>query len=322
MIIIITNKEDITVDYIVRAFRKDNIDYYRFNTEDFFDTVDVEIDITDDIYLLYDKVKHRVVDLNSVTAVYYRRPGIPELKNVSGVTEKEIYYLKKEALSVLDGIYKKLESCFWINNVYRIREAENKLFQLELAKEIGFSIPDTVLTNRISYVNEFVSDKATDFIIKPVRSGNIDPKKANDIIFTSSVTADEITEENVAVFPVYLQNEIKKKADLRCIVVGSYVFTAEILSQEDEDGIIDWRRSKRLLTHQNYNLPSEIKGKCIEITQRLGLVYSAIDLVLDRNDNIIFLECNPNGQWAWIENRIGTPISTTIEGMLIDGCIS
>lgn len=54
MIIIITNKDDITVDYIVRFLRKDYIDYYRFNTEDLFDTVDVQISIMDDIYLLHD----------------------------------------------------------------------------------------------------------------------------------------------------------------------------------------------------------------------------------------------------------------------------
>ena len=66
-------------------------------------------------------------------------------------------------------------------------------------------------------------------------------------------------------------------------------------------------------------LTLNIQEKAIAITQALGLTYSAIDMVLDRNKNFVFLECNPNGQWAWIETRLGYPISATIVDLLQNG---
>ena len=63
-------------------------------------------------------------------------------------------------------------------------------------------------------------------------------------------------------------------------------------------------------------MPIDIQEKCIQLTQRLGLNYSAIDLILDKKDQYFFLECNPNGQWAWFEVRLGFPLSRSIVNLL------
>ena len=73
------------------------------------------------------------------------------------------------------------------------------------------------------------------------------------------------------------------------------VYCAQIESQEYEDSKIDWRRGKSFLKHIKHELPNAIKEKCIEMTKKLGLKYSAIDLILDNTGKYIFLECNPNG---------------------------
>ncbi|MNZ28723.1 hypothetical protein D3C78_459550 [compost metagenome] len=46
--------------------------------------------------------------------------------------------------------------------------------------------------------------------------------------------------------------------------------------------------------------------------RRLNLRYGAIDFVCDPQGNLWFLEINPNGQWAWIENLTGYPIAEAI----------
>ena len=56
---------------------------------------------------------------------------------------------------------------------------------------------------------------------------------------------------------------------------------------------------------------------CVKLTHKLNLNYSAIDLILDLDDNYVFLEINPNGQWAWLEKRLKFPISKTIVDMLV-----
>ena len=45
---------------------------------------------------------------------------------------------------------------------------------------------------------------------------------------------------------------------------------------------------------------------------RLNLRYGAIDFICDQQGELWFLEINPNGQWAWIENLTGYPIAAAI----------
>ncbi len=49
------------------------------------------------------------------------------------------------------------------------------------------------------------------------------------------------------------------------------------------------------------DLPSKIKHKLLEICQYYKLRFAAIDLAIDKNNNYIFFEINPNGQWAWLD---------------------
>lgn len=320
-ILIITNKDDVTVDFIIKLLQKDGIEYYRFNTEDLFKVVDVRFRIDVDQDILCDKAKKIEVDLSEISAVYFRRPGLPDFQYIADISGTERKYLMRETLSVLDGVYKNLKDCFWINDVFRIREAENKLFQLSMARDAGFDIPDTILSNDADFVKQSMKQIDADegFVIKAVRSGNVDPETAKTIIFTADIDPEEVTEESIGEFPAYIQRKISKRSDLRSIVVGDKVFTAEIISQNDEDAKTDWRRSPRVLEHRPFLLSQDISNKCIELTRKLGLVYSAIDFALDDSGKPVFLECNPNGQWAWIENRLGFPISNEIEGLLLHG---
>jgi glutathione synthase/RimK-type ligase-like ATP-grasp enzyme len=53
--------------------------------------------------------------------------------------------------------------------------------------------------------------------------------------------------------------------------------------------------------------------------ERLGLCYGAIDMVLTPDGRYVFLEINPNGQYLWIEEAAGLPISDAICDLLMSG---
>lgn len=61
---------------------------------------------------------------------------------------------------------------------------------------------------------------------------------------------------------------------------------------------------------------------CLALTRKLNLQFGAIDFVETPTGEFIFLEINPNGQWAWIEEQTGMPISETIAKQLIDEHLS
>ena len=87
----------------------------------------------------------------------------------------------------------------------------------------------------------------------------------------------------------------------------------------DSENVLIKGICKKILEHREHVLPNNIKKMCIELTRKLNLNYSAIDMILDENNDYVFLEINPNGQWAWIENKLQFPISKKIVDLLVEG---
>jgi glutathione synthase/RimK-type ligase-like ATP-grasp enzyme len=108
-----------------------------------------------------------------------------------------------------------------------------------------------------------------------------------------------------------------KKYDVRVIVVGKKVFTTLIHSQDNEETKTDWRNGENILEHTKAVLPKSIERKCIKLLKILKLQFGAIDFIMGKENNFIFLEINPNGQWARIEKQTGYKISDEIVNLLI-----
>jgi glutathione synthase/RimK-type ligase-like ATP-grasp enzyme len=200
----------------------------------------------------------------------------------------------------------------WLNSPVAILEAENKPKQLALACKLGFEVPETIITNKASTARKFVGDGRS--IAKPLATALIEADGREQIIFTSHIEASHLdSDASIEAAPIIFQRQIIKQCDLRVTVVGSKVFAAEIHSQDHEETIVDWRKGSRPdLPHKIHGLPTSVAEKCVSLTRQFGLGFSAIDLVLDKLGNYWFLEINPNGQWAWIENRVGLPIAEAI----------
>lgn len=49
-----------------------------------------------------------------------------------------------------------------------------------------------------------------------------------------------------------------------------------------------------------------------QLSKRITLKFGAIDLIKDKDGNYVFLEINPNGQWAWVQTQTGLPIAEAI----------
>lgn len=103
-------------------------------------------------------------------------------------------------------------------------------------------------------------------------------------------------------------------------MVGDKVFACEIHSQENQRTIDDWRHYNfddlKDVKHLVHKLPSEVQDKCIRMADHFGLNFATFDLVLTPDGKYVFLEMNPNGQWLWIEDLTGLPISEAITDLL------
>lgn len=301
----LTNQRDLTTDFLVREFNKRNLIFTRLNTDILTDSFVVLNPLSNSIEIKHD-LTH--IHADSISVAYFRRPSISQPKENFGVYRE---YVWTEWNALLEALYSSIGDR-WFSHPEDILQAENKPRQLRLAYEIGFNIPETIITNDIDYVKE-ISGKFP-LVAKPLRQALIETKGFEKVIFTSNIdTLSDEDRHSISVCPVIFQRHIPKETDIRVTVVGQQVFAIAIHSQETEETKVDWRRgSNPQLRHEVISLPDDVAEKCIRIVQLQSLRFGAIDLAQDPDGNIWFLECNPNGQWAWIENRTGLPIAGAI----------
>ncbi|MGY0553313.1 hypothetical protein ACW17M_08895 [Vreelandella sp. 2A-K22] len=307
MFLLVTNRRDITIDYVVAELKRRKTPFFRLNTEDLSAARCSMSAFPRSAWSL--SFKGRIIQGADVRAAYFRRPATPA-SNLTITDEGEREYVGAEWEAFLKSLYARLEG-LWLNSPMDIFAAEDKPRQLMLASEIGFNVPLVQITNDIASIREVA--KVGPAIGKPLRQALINGDQERVIFTTRLEILRDSDEESIALAPFIAQTEIKKKYDVRVTVVGCQVFATAIKSQEFEETIVDWRQGSRPdLKHECIELPSEVKEQCLELMKCLNLRYGAIDLICDQQGKLWFLEINPNGQWAWIENLTGYPIAAAI----------
>lgn len=314
MILIATNERDITSDYIVLELQDLGIPHYRLNTETIPDS-SISFSPADGEGGWSLATESETIRFSDFKAGYYRRPEPPKISRAV-IGEAEMQYCREEWQEALKAALSSLRDR-WLNSPLAIFDAENKPRQLSVAIQVGFDVPETLVTNSYEKASEFLGQAPS--IGKPLRTSLLALKSGERAIFTTRLSGlSKTVSEAIEVAPIIFQREIPKRCDVRVTVVGQQAFAAEIHSQDNEETLTDWRKGGHAdLMHSTHELPKEIVQKCIDITRFFQLKFSAIDLVLDRFGKYWFLEMNPNGQWAWIESRTGLPISKAIANELV-----
>lgn len=82
---------------------------------------------------------------------------------------------------------------------------------------------------------------------------------------------------------------------------------------------IDWRAGYDALTYTPLEPPEHIVAGMMRYLHAFGLTFGAFDFTVRPDGNWIFLECNPSGQWLWLQQQAGLPIAAAIAELLAKG---
>lgn len=315
MLLLVTNRRDITMDYVVAELHRRGQPYMRLNTELLPKALCTMAGYPRDAWSI--SLDGETVHGEEVTGAYFRRPGAPIISDdVSD--EGERAYIGAEWSSFLKSLYSRLDGR-WLNSPTKIFIAEDKPMQLLLAQEIGFDVPRVAVTNDIKSVRSIAANGQA--VGKPLRQAVLTGDTERVMFTTRLGSIDDGHADAIALTPFITQTEVVKQYDVRVTVVGERVFATAIWSQDYSETEVDWRQGSRPdLQHERIELTEAVQEQCVELVRRLGLRYGAIDLVRDKAGKLWFLEINPNGQWAWIENLTGYPIASAIVDELMVGC--
>lgn len=320
MILLISNTQDVTTDFVVRELVRQAIPFARLNTDEFpingFGSVTFGKVLKTKKIIKWEN-REKWLDFSCVRAILYRRPVPPVPDSV--ISEKEIRrFCIDESYDFLRGTWFSL-NCHWISHPEVIRKAEHKIYQLSVAQQLELPVPRTLVSNDPMEIKAFYDGCSHKMIVKPLYLGFINTPNNPQFIYTTTVSRVDMQDIETARFaPAIYQEKIDKLFDVRVTIVGDTVFAAKIETSSLPSTIPDWRfASIDDLKHTEYELPCKIESLCKSLVQSLGLDFGAIDLAVDRDGKHIFFEINPNGQWAWLETILGFPISKEIVDRLV-----
>ena len=258
--------------------------------------------------------------LSNIKSVWYRRPYIPEREDlkVPNVYKDYSYSSVRKHAHDLYGLF---QDAFWLTDYYTLIKAESKPRQLELAAQLGFHIPRTFSTSSAGAALAFLKSIKGDAIVKSM--ANTLPIVNNKVQYfysTKIPKGQKIDLRGLHLAPAIFQEAVDVDVGLRVTVVDDRVFAAAVRDekQDDQPGILDWRRAYTAgrLRFKAFDLPRPLQARCVALTKALNLQFGAIDLLLDKKGKYWFLEINPNGQWAFIEDDTGQPIGKAIADLL------
>jgi MvdD family ATP-grasp ribosomal peptide maturase len=258
------------------------------------------------------------IDLNEVTAVWYRRVNIAA--HLPQSLDSQLRHASiLESRVTVQGMIASL-NVFHLDPVSAIRRADNKQLQLQVARAVGLETPLTLTTNNPAAVLQF-AEECDGMITKMLSSFAVYEEGKEKVVYTNLVQPEDLKQLTGLQFcPMTFQEAIPKAVELRVTIVGTQVFAAAVNSQKFDQSRYDWRRGALLKDWEPYTLPEEIKDKLLKLMARFNLHYGAIDIIVTPDNRYVFLEVNPVGEFFWLELCPGLPISRAIASLLVQNC--
>ncbi|MEM9618817.1 MAG: hypothetical protein AAF936_12730 [Pseudomonadota bacterium] len=254
------------------------------------------------------------ISIDQVLAVWRRRPRqsvVPE-EDYSHIFKA---FARENSKRQLEGIFAINDKIRILNNSNAERLANNKIFQLSAARNSGFKIPDTLVTNDPQQALDFANSLNADgheVIYKPLAPSKGAYQGAQIFSSKSEEHIDALRQS-----PVIFQKRIKGD-ELRIATINNQVFA----SRQMVDAASEWVDIREHDTRaEAIDIDDKWKRLLANLNYSMHLEFSSSDFILTESGELVFLDLNPSGQWLWLEEDAKHPISQAIAEHLTFGAI-
>lgn len=316
-VLILADDLDPSADAMVRELAEREVCVCRVNTGWFPEQLSVTAELRGAGWSGYLRTPRHRVELEAITAVWFRSPTAFRFPaRWSGVERQHSH---NEAKFGLGGVLLSL-SVLWINHPARTADAVYKPVQLVTAAALGMDVPETMITNEADSVRGFAHGAADGTVLtKTLGAPAIVEEGRRKVAFTRRVHRADLDDLAGVEWTAHqFQRWVPKAHDVRVIVVGDEHWAVSIIA-DSAAGRLDFRNDYDSLRYELVNEPPEVHLKVNRYMARFGLVYGALDFVADHDGRWWFLECNPGGQYGWLEQKTGAPITATLARALSEG---
>ncbi|MEM9340685.1 MAG: MvdC/MvdD family ATP grasp protein [Bacteroidota bacterium] len=310
-VLIITNSADLHADIMVSLLRDKGVHPFRINLDAFPRDFEINKEIHQNQFRA--SIRHipssTEVDFKDIGAVWTRKPADFTFLSEDLINQEKAY-ADQETDHVLNSLLYSLD-CYWMNHPLAVRSALWKGEQSIRAAKMGFKIPMSLITNKPESVRQFVEEVKDEVIFKAMSSPFLGAEKvAEDEQVVTGLGTTIVTEDHmqnvasVKEVPCYFQEYIAKKFELRVTIIGEHVFAAKIDSQQSELTKIDFRDFSAEIQYEPFDLTDEMKVRCRDFVHSYDLQYGAMDIIVTPEDEYVFLENNPGGEFLFVQQLV------------------
>lgn len=301
MVLILSSPDDLSTNDVIDWLRYYDIPFLRISVNDIITyksvtignaQFNIEFSINEKNYSLYD-----------FTAFWYRRSHynifIAKIIENNTISKQINRHLQVET----NEIHKLFTNYICeksINNHHDI--TINKLDVLKLATTLDLKIPDTLIATKRTAVFHFMR-KHSKIITKNFSQGIfIHNKNESFNSITNIVTKEIFNLLPEDFFPSLFQEHINKLFELRIFYLMGTFYSSAIFSQNDPKTSVDFRNYNKEKPNRTppFKFPAAIEIKLVQLMRTLKLNSGSIDMLVSTNNEYIFLEVNPIGQFGQV----------------------
>jgi glutathione synthase/RimK-type ligase-like ATP-grasp enzyme len=245
----------------------------------------------------------RTVALEEITGVYTRMMDDRLLPELAGEPDDSP---RRSASRVLhDALWRWLEiaPARVLNRASAMASNASKPYQAQIIRACGFEVPETLMTNDPALVRAFLAEHRR--VVFKSASG------ARSVV-TELDDAALGRLESIRWCPVQFQAHIPGR-DVRVHVVGERIFATGVRSEATDYRYGDGTELAEVA------LADEIAARCLELSRRLGLPLTGIDLRMADDGSVVCFEANPSPAFSYYESHTGQPIAAAVARYLRDG---
>lgn len=331
MVLILSIQHDISTDMVMDWLNMQNIPVLRINgDEDKYSFYKID---ANGVYFKEDATSE-IINLSHSSACWWRRLGLRKWHYYSTNILSQGYadYKYIGINSMIDSFIQKEVSClneYVLERLYKDIPINlgtpkfdlNRLHVLDLAYKIGLKTPRfEVITSSKQLL--LMQDRIGNVVSKAIKDG-IYEVLGNERFYTYTelIEKDFVdTHEDISFAPSLIIELIRKKFEIRSFFIDGKFFSMAIFSQGSEDTKIDYRINPPRVEIP-YKLPDTIEQKLKTLYETLGLNTGSADLIVNEEDEHVFLEINPVGQFGMTSIPCNYNIEELIGKYLTDGTI-
>lgn len=140
-------------------------------------------------------------------------------------------------------------------------------------------------------------------------------------MYTNKINQETIIEEanSVIYVPNIYQEYIEKEYEIRLFAFGKRCVSVKILSQSHTGAEVDWRARQHIKSMwQPYKIKESEEELIFKYLDYFDIHFGVFDFIRSKDGRLMFLECNIDGQWLFMEQAVDTMAAKPFADWLVE----